>query len=150
MFSKSLLQRINIIVLLSLSTLSVTTFAGKQKDIQKLPVLWDFGAKKCRACKMMAPILEKMKVEYKGKLIVRFTDVWIRENVQLAKEHGIKSIPTQIFLNENGKELWRHTGYISEEDILAKWKSLGYNFSKTKINNEVSKQNSNILKGIEN
>ena len=52
------------------------------------------------------------------------------ENVNEAKEHGISSIPTQIFFDKDGKELWRHVGYISKEDILGKWKSLGNDFSK--------------------
>ena len=115
--------------------------APKNKSA-KLPMLWDFGSKKCFACKKMAPFLEKMEGEYKGEMVVKFTDVWMPENVQVAKEHEIKSIPTQIFFNETGTELWRHVGYISEEDILAKWKELGYNFNKTVDNAEISKQES--------
>jgi len=101
------------------------------KEAGKLPMLWDFGAKKCIPCKKMAPILDQMTKEYKDRLIVKFTDVWMPENVREAKEHGISSIPTQIFFDKNGKELWRHVGYISKEDILEKWKSLGFDFNKS-------------------
>ena len=100
------------------------------KEAYKLPMLWDFGSKKCISCKKMAPILDKLAKEYKESFIVKFTDVWMPENVREAKEHGISSIPTQIFLDKNGKELWRHVGYISKEDILEKWKSFGYDFRK--------------------
>jgi len=37
----------------------------------------------------------------------------------------VEMIPTQIFLDASGKELFRHTGFFGKEDILAKWKELG-------------------------
>jgi len=88
-----------------------------------LPKLIDLGATKCIPCKMMAPILEELKAEYAGKLNVVFIDVW--ENPEASKQHGINLIPTQIFLDAEGKELFRHEGFFSKEDILAKWKELG-------------------------
>lgn len=89
----------------------------------KLATLLDLGATKCIPCKMMAPILEELKAEYAGKLNVVFIDVW--ENPDASKQHKINLIPTQIFLDADGKELFRHEGFFSKEDILAKWKELG-------------------------
>jgi len=94
----------------------------------KLPRLVDLGATKCIPCKLMAPILEELKKEYKGRLEVVFVDVW--ENPQEAKNSGIKIIPTQIFYDASGKELYRHEGFFSKEDILGKWKEFGINFEK--------------------
>jgi thioredoxin 1 len=94
----------------------------------KLPRLVDLGATKCIPCKMMAPILEGLKKEYKGRLEVVFIDVW--ENPDEAKKSGIKIIPTQIFYNASGKELYRHEGFFSKEDILSKWKEFGINLEK--------------------
>ena len=71
----------------------------------------------------MAPILEELKKEYAGKLEVEFIDVW--KNPDAAKKYGIKLIPTQIFYDAAGKELFRHEGFFGKEDILAKWKELG-------------------------
>jgi len=88
-----------------------------------LPKLVDLGAGKCIPCKMMAPILEDLKKEYKGKFDVVFIDVW--ENPGAGKKYGIKIIPTQIFYDAAGKELFRHEGLFSKEDILKKWKELG-------------------------
>ena len=88
-----------------------------------LPALIDLGAGKCIPCKMMAPILEELKTEYKGKLQVTFIDVWEKPNE--APKYGIKLIPTQIFYDASGKELFRHEGFISKEDILSKWKEFG-------------------------
>ncbi len=94
----------------------------------KLPRLVDLGADKCIPCKMMAPVLEELKKEYAGKLVVEFIDVW--KNPDAGKEYRIQLIPTQIFYDSNDKELFRHEGFSSKEDILAKWKELGFDFNK--------------------
>ena len=90
---------------------------------QALPKLLDLGAGKCVPCKMMAPILEEMKKDYAGTLEVEFIDVW--KNPDAAKQYGIEVIPTQIFYDATGKELFRHIGFFAKADILAKWKELG-------------------------
>ena len=92
-----------------------------------LPRLVDLGADKCIPCKMMAPILEELKKEYEGRLIVEFIDVW--KNPAEAPKYGIKLIPTQIFYDASGKELFRHEGFFSREDILSKWKEFGVDLS---------------------
>ena len=89
----------------------------------KLPKLLDLGADKCIPCKMMAPILEELKKEYAGRLEVEFIDVW--KNPEAGQRYGIRVIPTQIFYDADGKERFRHVGFMSKEDILAKWKELG-------------------------
>lgn len=102
----------------------------KEKQEVKLPTLIELGAKKCIPCKTMAPIIEKLDKEYKGVFNVKFIDVWLPENEAEAKKYKIEIIPTQIFLDKDGKELWRHIDVISEEDILKKWAELGYKFEK--------------------
>jgi thioredoxin 1 len=92
-----------------------------------LPRLVDLGASKCVPCKMMAPILDELKEQYKGRLEVVFLDVW--ENPNISKQYGIQMIPTQIFYDATGKERFRHEGFFSREDILAKWKELGVDLS---------------------
>ena len=94
-----------------------------------LPALIDLGAGECIPCKMMAPILEELKEEYAGRFEVRFIDVW--KNPDEAGKYGIKLIPTQIFYGASGKELFRHEGFFSKEDILTKWKELGVDLQAT-------------------
>ena len=89
----------------------------------KLPKLLDLGATKCIPCKMMAPILEELKKEYPGRMQVEFIDVW--QNEDAGRKHGVEMIPTQIFYDANGRELFRHTGFFGKDDILAKWRELG-------------------------
>ncbi len=95
-----------------------------------LPALIDLGAGQCIPCKMMAPILEELKSEYEGTLIVEFIDVWKKPDE--ATKYDIKLIPTQIFLDASGKELFRHESFFSKEDILSKWKEFGIEVTKTK------------------
>jgi len=92
-----------------------------------LPRLLDLGSVSCIPCKMMAPILEELKKEYEGRLQVDFIDVW--ENPEAGAPYGIRLIPTQIFFDASGKERFRHEGFLSKEDILAKWKELGADLS---------------------
>lgn len=88
-----------------------------------LPRLVDLGAGKCIPCRKMAPTLQALKKDYAGRMQVQFIDVW--QNPDAGKAYGIEMIPTQIFYDASGKELFRHVGFFGREDILAKWKELG-------------------------
>lgn len=89
----------------------------------KIPTLIDLGSKSCIPCKMMEPILANLKTEYAGRMKVVFIDVW--KNQDAGKQYGIRVIPTQIFFDADGEELFRHEGFMSREDILGKWRELG-------------------------
>jgi thioredoxin 1 len=91
-----------------------------------VPRLVDLGADKCIPCKMMAPILAELKSEYAGRMGVEFIEVW--KNREQAARHGVQMIPTQIFYDASGRELFRRSGFIGKEDILATWRTLGYDF----------------------
>jgi len=97
-------------------------------EFENLPVkgmvtMIDLGAKKCIPCKMMAPIMEKMEKVYKGKAVITFIDVW--EDRESANRFGIRAIPTQIFFDKNGKEVYRHVGFLAEKRIVAILKKMG-------------------------
>lgn len=88
-----------------------------------LPTLLELGADKCVPCKAMVPVLDALRREYPGRLNVRFIDVW--KNSEAGEKHKIRMIPVQLFLDADGKELFRHEGFYAKEDIVAKWKELG-------------------------
>ena len=90
---------------------------------KKLPKLLDLGANKCIPCKKMAPILEGLSSEYRGKANVLFIDVW--ENKAAAETFRVKMIPTQIFFNSQGKEVKRHIGFMEKVEIIKELKSAG-------------------------
>jgi thioredoxin 1 len=81
----------------------------------KLPRLVDLGADKCIPCKKLAPILEQLREEYKGRLDVEFIDVWKDPNA--GRPYQIRVIPTQILYDRQGNEVWRHEGFIPKEDL---------------------------------
>ena len=88
-----------------------------------LPRLVDLGSTTCVPCKEMAPILEELKTEYKGKVSVEFIDV--TKNVAAADDYKINVIPTQIFIDKDGKEVFRHEGFYPKADIVAQFATMG-------------------------
>ena len=86
------------------------------------PLLVDVGADKCIPCVTMAPILEGLKKDYSKSLEVVFIDVWKKPSE--GRKYRVRMIPTQIFYDASGKELFRHEGFYSKEDILGKFKEL--------------------------
>jgi thioredoxin 1 len=119
-----------LILLLSCLFLSTASAAAGEPgiDFNSLPAkgtvtMIDLGAKSCIPCKMMAPILEKLEKQYQGKAAIVFIDVW--QNREQAARFGIRSIPTQIFFDETGKEVYRHAGFLAEEKIVEMLSRLG-------------------------
>lgn len=97
-------------------------------EVPNVPVagmvtMLDLGATSCVPCKMMAPILEKLEKDYRGKAAIVFIDVW--KNREPAKRFGIRAIPTQIFFDAHGREVYRHVGFMNEEAIVAQLKKMG-------------------------
>jgi thioredoxin 1 len=105
-----------------------TDSASETSEQASLPLLLDLGSHKCVPCKMMEPILEEFKNDYSDEFKTRFIDV--RENRTAARKYNIRVIPTQIFFDANGTELFRHEGFYSKEDMLDKWGELGVEIDK--------------------
>jgi thioredoxin 1 len=95
----------------------------KQALASGKPTVIDLGARTCIPCKKMAPILESMATEYRGKASVLFIDV--HENKAAAERFKVQMIPTQIFFSANGKELKRHMGFMEKADIAKELKTAG-------------------------
>jgi thioredoxin 1 len=76
----------------------------------------DLGATECIPCKMMAPILEELKIRYTGRADILFIDVW--KNPVQAKVYGIHTIPTQVFFDRNGREVYRNIGFMDKKRIV--------------------------------
>lgn len=93
---------------------------------EPLPTLIELGAGKCAACKAMVPILERLEEDYAGRFNVQSIDVI--EDKWAADAFRVRVIPVQVFTDAQGNELFRHEGFYAREDILAKWKELGYSF----------------------
>ncbi|QPM66852.1 thioredoxin family protein [Atribacter laminatus] len=93
-----------------------------------LPRFLELGADQCVPCKMMQPILEELRREYSGQLQVDFIDVW--KDPKQSQQYAISSIPTQIIFDAQGKEVFRHIGFIPKDQILKKFEELKMSLNK--------------------
>ena len=96
-----------------------------QKDLlpEGTGTMIDLGADSCIPCKMMAPIIGKLKKTYEGKAAIRFVDVY--QNKEQAQAFGIRAIPTQIFFDKDGREVYRHEGFMGEAAIVEQLRKMG-------------------------
>ena len=92
---------------------------------QNLPRMLELGSVGCRPCDMMTPILDELRVNYKDRLSVEFYDV--KKNPAPAQKYRIRLIPTQIFLDAEGNEFFRHEGYYPTEEIVKVLSDMGIN-----------------------
>jgi len=87
------------------------------------PRLVELGTAICIPCMMMAPVLNELRQEYPGRLQVESIETALNPGAKT--EYDAPFCATQIFIGASGKELFRHVGFFSKQDILAKWKELG-------------------------
>lgn len=108
---------------LAASTAFAATEAQQKYLVPGKVTLIDLGAHKCLPCRMMAPILNQLKAEYKDKAAIVFLDVW--QDQTPAKAFGIRVIPTQIFFDADGKEVLRHEGFMDKQSIRDQLTAMG-------------------------
>lgn len=84
--------------------------------VRGLVNLVDLGAGSCIPCRMMAPILEELKLEYAGRAEVHFVDV--RYDRPAIDRFAVRGIPTQIFFDAEGREVYRHLGFMDKEGLV--------------------------------
>ncbi|MHC4216782.1 MAG: thioredoxin family protein [Planctomycetota bacterium] len=90
------------------------------------PVLLVLGAQRCPACREMKPVMKKLQSGYGKKFKTQYVDV--DKNTAMASKYGIRAIPTLIFNDPGGQELYRHVGYCSDQDVVKLWGQLGFEF----------------------
>ena len=103
---------------------SAKTAASARSD-SVLVTFIELGSVKCIPCKMMQPIMDEIEKKYANQVKVVFHDVWTEEGRPHAEKWRIRAIPTQIFLDKNGIEYFRHTGFFPKEDLLKVLKQKG-------------------------
>ena len=85
----------------------------------------ELGSVNCIPCKAMQKVMKDVEEKYGTQIRITFYDVWKEEQAHYAQDYNIRLIPTQVFLDSNGKELLRHEGYFPEKDIDAFLQSKG-------------------------
>jgi len=132
------IQKLSILLIL-MGLVTVTSFAQitvqdkmlkpareQQKNAVKYKVTFiELGSVRCIPCQKMQSVMKSIKGKYANQVNVVFHDVWTPEGQPFAKQYGIESIPTQVFLDENGKEFSRHEGFFPEEELIKVLKTKG-------------------------
>lgn len=88
-----------------------------------LPRLIQFTEDGCSTCDLMKPIIKSLDEKYAGKL--RVDTINMGDEPDAKAKYKIVGKPTQIFFDGNGKEIFRHVSYMTEEQIIAKFNELG-------------------------
>jgi thioredoxin 1 len=100
-------------------TVSNSQIAGKEKNTAKYKVTFiELGSTRCIPCQKMQPVMKSIEQKYGDQVKVVFHDVWTEAGAPYGKQYNIEAIPTQVFLDENGKEFFRHVGYFPEEELV--------------------------------
>ena len=122
------LQRISMVLMILISFTS-TNYAQHQsqgKNIPKHKVTFiELGSVRCIPCQQMQSVMKSIEKKYGSQVNVVFHDVWTPEGKPFGKQYGIEAIPTQVFLDENGKEFSRHVGFFPEEELVKVLQSKG-------------------------
>jgi len=85
----------------------------------------ELGSVRCIPCKMMQPIMKDIEKNYAGQVKVVFHDVWTPAGEPFAQSFKIRVIPTQVFLDKEGKEYFRHEGFFPKEELVKILKQKG-------------------------
>lgn len=78
----------------------------------------ELGSVRCIPCQQMQPVMKSVEEKYGKDVKVIFHDVWTEAGAPYAKQYGIEAIPTQVFLDKDGNEFFRHVGYFPEEELV--------------------------------
>ncbi|HHB77030.1 MAG TPA: thioredoxin [Desulfobulbus sp.] len=99
-----------------------TAWGEPEIPVKDTVTMVDLGSTSCIPCKMMEPVLENLTKEYKGRAAILFVDVM--KDREMARKFNIRAIPTQVFFDTSGKEVWRHAGFLDQKTIEGKLNTL--------------------------
>jgi thioredoxin 1 len=111
--------------LLIFSSCSAQTPKENKNDHGYKVTFIELGSTRCIPCQQMQPVMKLVEEKYGSQVKVVFHDVWTEAGAPFGKQYNIEAIPTQIFLDKNGKEFFRHVGYFPEEELVKVLKNRG-------------------------
>jgi thioredoxin 1 len=101
--------------------------ANEQTEANIKVTFIELGSVRCIPCKKMMPIMKEIETEYSDQVKVVFHDVWTPEGKPFAQKYKIRLIPTQVFLDKEGNEYFRHEGFFPKEELVKVLKEKGVN-----------------------
>jgi len=114
---KTLILSLALAVLFTVSSAVAQEQRTPTSPKKPLVTFLELGSVNCIPCKAMQPVMKAVEAAYGSQIKVIFYDVWKKEQAHYAQQYKIRLIPTQIFLDANGKELMRHEGFFPEKEI---------------------------------
>lgn len=117
----------------SLRNTETQTAANSEKpavtnsEIKYKATFIELGSVRCIPCQKMQPVIKSIEEKYRDQVKVIFYDVWTPKGKEDTKQFIFDGIPTQLFLDENGKEYFRHVGFFPEDEIVKILKQKGVN-----------------------
>jgi len=99
-----------------------TAWGAPEIPVKNMVTMVDIGSTSCIPCKMMEPVLANLTKEYQGRAAILFVDV--KKDMATARKFDIRAIPTQVFFDKAGKEVWRHAGFLDQKTIEGKLNAL--------------------------
>jgi len=99
-----------------------TAWGAPEIPVKNTVTMVDIGSTSCIPCKMMEPVLENLAKEYQGRAAILFVDV--KKDREMARKFDIRAIPTQVFFDTSGKEVFRHAGFLDQKTIEGKLDTL--------------------------
>lgn len=100
-----------------MGSLAVMSFSSEKSASKPKVTFIELGSVRCIPCQKMQPVMKSIEKKYPKDVKVIFYDVWTEAGKPYSKKYNIKLIPTQVFLDENGKEFFRHEGFFPEEEL---------------------------------
>ncbi len=98
---------------------SVETGSQAQATPNEKPQIYfiELGSVNCIPCRQMQPVMKSIEAKYSPRVKVVFYDVWTKEQSKYAQLFNIRVIPTQVFLDASGIEIFRHQGFFPQKDL---------------------------------
>jgi len=102
------------------SALIDSSYNYKKNGLSFEVTFLEFGSKGCSSCKRMESVMNEIRSKYPNRVNVVFINILQPENQRLMKYYGIAAIPTQVLLNSEGLEYFRHIGFFTTQELELK------------------------------
>ena len=129
----TIIRGITLFLMVGLISMSCSAASTKTDENNKstaaaeniLVTFVELGSVRCIPCKLMQPVMKDIEKDYAGQVKVVFYDVWTPEGEPFGQTYKIRVIPTQVFLDKEAKEYFRHEGFFPKEELVKILKQKG-------------------------
>jgi len=91
---------------------------SQRGDAEAKVTFIELGSVNCIPCMKMQLVMKEIEREYSDQVSIVFYDVWTEAGKPYAQQYRIRVIPTQVFLDQDGNEYFRHEGYFPKQELI--------------------------------